>query len=320
MDTLEQMRLFVATVRSGSFSDTARALRLSPSAVSRKVAALEAELGVRLFTRTTRRLTLTEAGQAYLERASRIVNDVDETHEAVRALEAQPRGLLRVTAPVVYGRLHLAPLVPEFLARYPDVRLELLLRDAVLDLLEDGVDVAVRIAALPDSSLIARRLAPVKRVICASPPYLERRGVPATPAELARHDCLPFRFHTAGNAWRTGSNVWRLRGPDGLQEITVGGPVTANNADALVIAALAGLGLILVPTWLVSEHLERGALRTVLDDHQVSPTDIETAIYAVYPSGRFLPPKVRVFIDFLAESLAGSGTEAPGGAQAANRS
>ena len=303
MNTLVQMRLLIATVKGGSFSEAARRLDLTPSAVSRQVAALEDDLGVRLFTRTTRRINLTEAGEAYFERAVRIVNEVDETRDAVQASVVRPRGVLRVTAPVVYGRLHVGPLVPEFLALYPEIRLELLLRDSMLDLLEDGIDVAVRVAALPDASLIARRIAPVERVICASPEYLTRRGMPTTPEELADHDCLAFLFHTSGNAWRPGSNVWRLSGPRGTVEITVQGPVAANNADALVIAALAGLGLILVPTWLICDQLESDALRAVLTSYKVSPGDIETSVYAVYPSGRFLSPKVRVFIDFLVERL-----------------
>lgn len=297
------MRLFVATVRGGSFSEAARQLGCTPSAVSRQVGALEADLGVRLFTRTTRRLNLTEAGTALLEQSERILGEIDAMREAVRAVDASPRGLLRVTAPIVYGRLHLVPLLPEFLERHAEVEVNLVLSDAVVDLLENDIDVAVRIAALPDSTLIARRLASVERVICGSPAYLQQRGIPAAPADLREHACLPFRFHTAANVWRSGSNVWRLEGEDGLEEVSVNGPFTANNADALVIAALAGLGLILVPTWLVSDHLREGALVPVLGDYRVSPSDIETSVYAVYPSGRFLSPKVRAFIDFLVDHL-----------------
>ena len=303
MESLAPMRHFVATVRGGSFSEAARQLGCTPSAVSRQVGALEADLGVRLFTRTTRRLSLTEAGTTLFEQSQRILGEIDDMQESVRAVDSRPRGLLSITAPIVYGRLHLAPLLPAFIARYPEVRLNLVLSDSVVDLLENDIDVAVRIAALPDSSLIARRLASVTRIICASPAYLERRGTPATPADLTDHDCLPFRFHTAANVWRAGSNVWRLQGNAGVEEISVAGPFTANNADALVTAALAGLGLILVPTWLVSDHLRDGALRPVLTDFRVSPSDVETAIYAVYPSGRFLSPKIRAFIDFLVDAL-----------------
>jgi len=297
------MRLFVATVRGGSFSEAARQLGYTPSAVSRQVGALEADLGVRLFTRTTRRLNLTEAGTALFEQSERILGEIDAMREAVRAVDATPRGLLRVTAPIVYGRLHLVPLLPAFLERHPEVEINVVLSDAVVDLLENDIDLALRIAALPDSSLIARRIASVERVICGSPDYLARRGTPAVPSDLCEHACLPFRFHTAANVWRTGSNVWRLEGRDGLEEISVQGRFTANNADALVIAALAGLGLILVPTWLVSEHLRQRRLVPVLGDYRVSPSDIETAVYAVYPSGRFLAPKVRAFIDFLVENV-----------------
>jgi DNA-binding transcriptional LysR family regulator len=303
MESLAPMRLFVATVRGGSFSEAARQVGCTPSAVSRQVGALEADLGVRLFTRTTRRLNLTEAGAKLYEQSERILGEIEEMREAVRAVDSRPRGLLSVTAPVVYSRLHLAPRLPKFLARYPEVHLNVVLSDTVVDLVENDIDVAVRIAALPDSTLIARRIASVTRVICASPDYLERRGKPITASDLRDHDCLPFRFHTAANAWRAGSNIWRLQGGDALHEISVAGPFTANNADVLVTAALAGLGLILVPTWLVSDHLDDGSLVPVLGDYQVSPSDVETAVYAVYPSGRFLSPKVRAFIDFLVESL-----------------
>ena len=303
MESLAPMRHFVATVRGGSFSEAARQLGCTPSAVSRQVGALEADLGVRLFTRTTRRLSLTEAGATLFEQSQRILGEIDDMAESVRAVDSRPRGPLAVTAPIVYGRLHLAPLLPAFIERYPEVRVNLVLSDAVVDLLENDIDVAVRIAALPDSSLIARRLASVRRVICASPAYLARRGVPETPAELSNHDCLPFRFHTAANVWRSGSNIWRLQGGEGVEEVSVGGPFTANNADALVTAALAGLGFILVPTWLVAGHLRDGRLRPVLSGYEVSPSDLETAIFAVYPSGRFLSPKIRAFIDFLVECL-----------------
>lgn len=259
-------------------------------------ARLHAQIGLQ-------RTHLPEAGTTLFEQSERILGEIDDMRESVRAVDARPRGLLSITAPIVYGRLHLAPLLPAFIHRYPEVRLNLVLSDSVVDLLENDIDVAVRIAALPDSTLIARRLDSVTRVICASPAYLDRRGMPATPADLSNHDCLPFRFHTAASVWRVGSNLWRLRGHAGVEEVPVGGPFTANNADALVTAALGGLGLILVPTWLVADHLRDGGLVPVLTDHEVSPSDLETAIYAVYPSGRFLSPKTRAFIDFLIEHL-----------------
>ncbi len=304
MDEATAIRMFVQVVRAESFSEAARRLGLTPSSVSRTIGSLEDALGVRLLNRTTRRLQLTEAGQVYFEHAVRIAGELDQARRAVVELQTVPRGLLRVTAPSAFGRVHVAPLLPEFLRRHPEVEIELLTSDQVVDLVEEGMDVAVRIGALPDSTLVARRLAPVVRVICASPQYLARHGAPASPEALREHQCLTFRFNTAGSLWRPGSNVWRLSDGDTVHEIQVTGRMRANNPDSLVQAALEGLGLVLMPRWLVSDELRAGALETVLEGYQVSPSAIESAIYAVYPSSRHVSPKLRAFIDHLAEHFA----------------
>ena len=306
MDWVSGMRLFHQVARAGNFSAVARALNVSPSSVSRQIAELEDELGVRLFQRTTRKLSLTEAGHVYRHSVERILADIDDAHRALGALESEPRGTLRVSAPVNFARLHIAPAIAEFVSAYPDVELELSTSDQMVELVEDGYDLAIRIGALPDSSLIARRLAGMQRVICASPAYLRSQGTPSNPDELTGHACLTFRARTAVRLWRAGSGVWRLRDPSGEYEVAVSGSVVSNNADTLVTAALDGLGLVLLPSWQVADELAEGRLIPVLTNYEVRPSTAESAIYAVYPSARHLSSKVRVFIDFLAARYRGS--------------
>lgn len=292
MDRLATMELFVEAVDRGSFSAAGREFGLAPSSVARSINALEDELGVRLLNRSTRKLSLTEAGRLYHERARRILGEVEEAKLSVAQLEAAPRGTLRVSVPVVFGRLHVAPALPEFLATYPDLRIDLSMTDAFVDLVEEGIDLAVRIAELEDSSLIARRLAPNRRVVCASPGYFERHGVPATPADLARHNCLIYK-RPGGRA------VWRFRCGRNVHEVEVRGQLQANNADALYESALGGLGLIILPTFMVGAAIRRGDLRTVFADYQVSPSALDAGVYAVFPYNRHLSPKVRALVDFL---------------------
>lgn len=301
MDDLTATRLFQSVVRSGSFSKAGRQLGMAPSSVSRQMSQLEDSLGVRLFTRTTRKLTLTGAGELWSERSGRILAELDEARDAVRDFDAQPRGTLRVTAPIAFGRLHLAPAVIEFLARYPEVNLEYGLTDRVVDLVEEGVDIAIRIGRLPDSSLVARRIAPMSRRIYGAPSYIERRGQPLHPEDLVHHDCLTFRLNEAGSLWRPGANLWRLEGPGGQFEVPVSGPLKASSAEVLVRAAVAGLGLILVLDWLVGEQLERGQLLHVMDDYDVAASGADGAIYAVFPSGRYVSAKLRAFVEFVVD-------------------
>jgi DNA-binding transcriptional LysR family regulator len=304
MDDLGNMRVFLAVARLGSFSEAGRQLDLAPSSISRQISQLEDSLGVRLFTRTTRSLTLTGAGEMWAERAARILLELEEAREAVRDFDAAPKGVVRVSAPIAFGRLHAAPAIIDFLQSYPDISVEYGLTDRNVDLIEEGMDVALRIGRLPDSSLIARRLAPMARVICASPRYLERRGVPTSPADLANHDCLTFRLYDAGSIWRPGADLWSLHGPDGVFELPVKGPLKASSAEVLVRAALADLGLILVLDWLVEPFMRTGELVHVLGDYRIADDMGDGAIYAVYPSGRYVPAKVRVFIDYMAAHFA----------------
>lgn len=300
MDDLGVMRVFLSVARLGSFSEAGRQLGLAPSSVSRQVSQLEDSLGVRLFTRTTRSLTLTGAGEIWTQRSARILAEMDEAREAVRDFDATPRGVLRVTAPIAFGRIHLAPAIIAFLEQQPEVSIEYGLTDAVVDLVEEGVDVAIRIGRLPDSSLMARRLAPMRRKIYASPAYLERHGNPVSPTDLAHHQCLTFRLNEAGSIWRPGADVWHLEGPEGSFDMPVKGPLKASSAEVLVRAALADLGLILVLDWLVDGPVAAGDLVSVLDDYRVGGASADGAIYAVYPSGRYLSAKMRAFLDHMA--------------------
>ena len=294
METLAGMRLLAEVVESGSFSAAGRRLGLAASSVARGIGALEDELGARLLHRTTRKLNLTEAGRLYHERSKRILVEVEEARLSVSQLEAAPRGTLRLNIPAAFGRLHIAPALPDLLASHPALRVDLAMTDAFVDLVEEGVDVAIRIGELEDSSLIARRLAPNRRVLCASPDYLARHGVPGAPADLSKHNCLMYK--------RQNRSVWRLRNAGRIHEAEVSGSLIANNADALHVAALGGVGLVILPIWLVGRDIQRGALQIVLADYQVSSGALSN-IYAVYPYNRHLSAKVRAFIDFLRQRI-----------------
>ncbi len=291
MDRFAALEAFVKVAETQSFSEAARRLRSSKSAVSRNVGALESELGARLFNRTTRSLKLTEAGRAYFERVSRILADLDDADHALGQLQASPRGRLMVSAPMSFGFLHLAPALPTFLARFPEVDVDLSLNDRYVDVVDEGFDVALRIGALPDSSLMARRIVPIRRTLCASPDYFRRRGTPQTPEDLKGHECL-----RNSNVART--QEWRFVDPEGKPSlVAVSGRVSANNGDAIRVMALAGAGVAHLPTFIVGGGLRAGALVSALD--RFVSQDI--AMSAVYPHARHLSPKVRAFVDFLVE-------------------
>lgn len=291
MDRFAALEAFVRVAEAQSFSEAARRLRVTKSVVSRYVSALEAELGVRLLHRTTRSLSLTEAGRGYFERAARILSDVEDADRAVSQLRATPRGRLRVSAPMSFGFLHLAPALTDFLARCPEVAVDVAMNDRFVDLVDEGFDIAVRIGAMEDSSLIARKLAPARRVVCASPAYLAARGAPQTPEDLKTHECL-------SNSNLPASREWRFTAPDGSSwPITVNGRLSANNGDALRVCALSGLGLANLPTFIVGADLQSGALATVLDKF----ISQDMTINAVYPHSRHLSPTVRAFVDFLVD-------------------
>ena len=288
LDNLAAMAVFARVVEDRSFTQAASALGRSKSAVSKAVSQLEDRLGARLLNRTTRRLSLTEAGTAYYERAARILAEAAEADETVSALQDEPRGTLRVNAPMSFGQRHLAPAIGAFLKRYPALRLDITLADRFVDLVGEGYDVAIRIAALPDSSLIAAKLAPNRRVVCASPGYFARAGTPLHPHDLVDHNCFGYAYQATGD-------TWRFLGPDGPTAVRVTGSLTANNGEILRAAMREGLGLALVPTFSISDELRSGELVAVLPDY----LDVETSVYAVYPHSRHLSAKVRAFVDFL---------------------
>ena len=291
-DSLGEMAVFSRVVATGSLSAAARELGLSPAIVSRRLAALEARLGVRLINRTTRSLHLTDEGATYYDTCARLLSEIEEADSAVSAGRVEPQGALRIALPASFGHLHVAPLVPEFARRYPKVQLALSLSDRSVNLVEEGFDLAIRIADLADSSLAARRLAPNRRVVCASPEYLKRHGTPRTPEDLTAHNCLTTNDYVMN---------WEYRGPDGVPgSVRVSGRYACDNWEVLREWALAGLGIALKSTWDVRRQLESGSLVSLCPGYTFN-TDV--AIYAVYPHRRFLPAKTRAFIEFLADSF-----------------
>lgn len=293
MDAIHsEMAVFARAVETGSFSAAARTLNLTPSAISKQVGRLEDRLGARLLNRTTRRLSLTEAGEDYYQRATRILAEIAEAERAVALSHEAPRGVLRISASIAFGQTQLVPLVREFLALYPEIRIELNLSDRLIDLVEEGVDVAIRVAALPDSSHIARKIASERRIVCAAPSYLTRFGTPRTPAELADHNCLIYSTIS--------SEDWQFRGPDGPRAVKVTSNFVANGGEAVRDLAIAGLGVARLATFLVGPAVQDGRLVPVLSEFEERQ---ETAIHAVYPHRRNLSPKVRAFVDYLAEKM-----------------
>jgi len=293
MDRFRELETFVAVVEAGSFVLAAEKLRISKSVASRIVAELEERLGGRLLQRTTRRLSLTEAGQAYFERCLQILDEIAEADSAVGRFSSEAVGVLKVNAPLTFGTRYLAHCWGPFLERHPKVRLDVTLIDRQVDLVSEGFDMAVRITAqLQESSLIASKLASSKVVMCATPAYLERHGTPQSPAELARHEMISYAY------WHGGDMV-RLASAEGSEGVRIAPRLRVNNGDTCRAAALNGLGIILQPTFIVGEDLAAGRLVEILPAWH---TD-EVGVYAVYPVRRHLSGKVRALVDFLADAF-----------------
>lgn len=293
MENLKHMAIFAAVVEGRSFSAAARRLGLSKSVVSKAVSDLERSLGVRLLNRTTRAMSLTDAGSALYAHCVRIVEELQQARLTVGQFNSAPQGLLRVSASVAFGTLHVAPALPEFLARYPDVRIDMVIGDRIVDLAEEGFDVAIRISREPAQNLVARRLASVNRKIVATPGYFEKHGIPVTPADLALHNCLTYTHFNP-------QDTWRLQGPDGEITVPIKGNLRLNDDEALSEAVLGGLGVALLPTFIIGEALHAGRLQAVLSDYVPS----ERFIHAVYLPSRHVSASVRAFIDFLLERFA----------------
>ena len=292
MDRFQEMRVFTAVVDAGSFVAAADALEMSKPAVSRHVAELEQRLGVRLLHRTTRRLSLTVEGEVFLARCRELLAGVDEAEAEVSARGGSVVGLLKVSAPVSFGVLRLAPLWADFMAQHPQLSLDLTLTDRFIDLVEEGYDMAVRVARLPSSSLVSRRLASTRMVLCASPRYLLAHGAPARPTDLAAHSVLGYSLLATGD-------TWEFEGPQGRVAVKVKPRMTTNSGDTCRAVALGGGGIVLQPSFLVSGDLERGDLVEILPGYRSA----ELGVYAVYPSRKHVPPKVRLLIDYLAARL-----------------
>ena len=290
LDRLTSMSVFVKTATLGSFSAAARALGISATMVTKHVDQLEHRLGTKLLHRSTRKLVLTERGQRFLEASIRLLAEIEEAEASVAEDRLRPRGVLKVNAPLSFGLREIAPLLPHFAERVPEVKVDLGLNDRIVDLVEEGWDVAIRIGSLRSSNLIARRIAPCRMAVCASPSYLERHGTPRTVAELKAHNCLNYTLSEL-----IGVRRWTF-GPDRSVAIAVDGNLQANNGDALVQAAIAGMGIIYQPTFLVGDALRSGALQQLTLD--VAPLEID-GIYALYAPNAWVPPKVRAFVDFL---------------------
>ena len=292
LDRFTNLLLFTRIVESGSLSAAAREAGLSQPTVSKQLAELEARLGAQLLQRTTRQSSLTEAGSAFYLRAKRILTELAEAETDAADLHGSPRGTLRVGAPVAFGRLHIMPTLPTFLRRYPGLVLDLAMSDRFTDLVEDGVDVVVRIGKLSDMSLIARHVGRSARVPVAAPAYLAARGEPQTPNDLLQHDCLVYTLLATGNEWH-------FDGPSGMEVVRVQGPFRANNADAVRQAALAGLGIAVVPSWLIADDVAAGTLRSLMPNW--TPTSVDVSV--LYAPAPRVASKVRVFVDHIVDAF-----------------
>ena len=293
MDRFLEMKVFAAVVDAGSFTAGADVLGMSKAAVSRHVAELEERLGVRLLHRTTRRLSPTTEGEIFHARCRELLGNLDEAEAEISSRVGEATGLLKLNVPVTFGLMHLAPLWPAFMARHPRLALDITLSDRVADLVEEGYDAAVRVAQLGPSSLISRRLASTRMVVCASPDYLARRGEPVHPQDLLRHDVISYSLSASGENWS-------FSGPDGEVTVKVAPRVRTNSGDTCRAAALQHQGVILQPTFIVGQDLAQGTLREILPGYRSG----ELGIHAVYPSRKFVSPKLRLLIDFLVDAFA----------------
>ncbi|KXU87509.1 LysR family transcriptional regulator [Paraburkholderia monticola] len=292
MNRLEAMSILVAVVDAGSLSAAARHLDMPLATVSRKVGELEAHLKTRLLQRTTRKLSLTEAGAAYVAACRRILEEIGEAERAATGEYATPKGELVVSAPIVFGRLHVVPVIADFLAHYPDIDIDLVLTDRVVHLIDEHADVAIRIGELPDSSLVARRVGTVRRVICGSPAYLDAKGAPAEPADLGAHRCITFEALESMRAWTFGSGKSSLSVP-------VRSRLAVNTADAAIAAATLGVGLIRVLSYQVADAIRADELRIVLEAFESAPLPV----HLVHAGQTPLPLKLRAFLDFATPRL-----------------
>lgn len=294
MQDISAIPVFTCVIEERSFSKAAGKLGITKSAVSKRISKLEAQLGVKLLHRSTRKLSLTEAGERYFEYALLALRAAQDAENAATELQKIPQGTLRVSAPMSFGRIHVAPIVPLFLKQYPQIQIHMDMSDLSRDVIAEGFDIALRAGDLPDSSLIARKLAPLHSVLCASEEYIAQRGMPTTPQELIGHNCILYTYHTTMNEWGFIK--------DGEEErVRISGNYQVNNSEALRESLIQGLGIGRLPTFVAGADIESGKLIPVLHGYTMP----HKAIYAVFPEKQYLPEKVRVFIDFMIEHLGG---------------
>lgn len=292
MDRLAAMETFVRVVETGSFSAAARGLNVGQPAVSKTIAQLEERLGIRLLTRSTRGLSPTEAGQGFYERARRAIAEADEADLTARGAGTGLAGRLRVCAAVTFARLHIVPILPRFLATHPDITMDVVLDDRLIDLIEEGIDIAVRMGSLGDSTMTAVKLATTTRHVLATPAYFARHGVPATPADLARHRAVIYAQPGGGDSWSFRQDATEV-------SVSVSGPLRVSAAEGVRAGVLADMGLTVTSSWMFTPELANGAVQVVLADWTLPPIDL----WAIYPAGRLRSAKARAFADFLASAL-----------------
>lgn len=295
MDTFAAITAFVTTVESGGFAPAARRLNVATSSVIRQVDSLERHLATFLLHRTTRKVTLTSAGEVYYEHALRLLCDLENAHRAVAEAEGLPTGLLRISLPVVFGQLHVAPILHRFIERYPGMNLDIHLSDQLVDLAAQRLDLSIRLGGINATNVIAHRLTQHTRVLCASPAYLHQHGIPEQPVDLEQHQCLRFSYSTGGQVWQFTNGQ--------VQSVKVSGPLQSNNSQMLRDAALNGMGIILMPSWLVGEDIRTGRLVRLLAQWRVGINGDEDSVYALYLPTRRGSKKVRAFINFLGEQF-----------------
>lgn len=299
MEPLQSMRVFTTAVQAGSFSAAGRSMGLSPASISRHISALEETLGVRLINRTSRKLAPTQLGMLYFDKAQRILEQFDTLVDTISTHQDSPRGLLQVHVRTSVGAHFLAVALPQFCARNPQVKVKLWLTEEPLDVIDHNIDVAIRLGNLDEPSLVVRKLSSgVERILFASPQYLQANGTPREPEDLIHHNCLTF---PPEGRLQDGNAAWAFRDAKGTRELALSGSMQVNNAQVLREAALAGIGIALLPAWIVAEDLKAGRLQRVLPQFGATPTTFDHSIYAVYHRAPRTSPKVRVFIDFLAE-------------------
>lgn len=292
MDKISAMKIFRRVTESGSFSAVSREMRLSQPTVSKQIAALEEDLGTKLLSRSTRELNLTDAGQRYYERCCQILDELDETEADIRNQQNLPTGMLRINIPIAAGRIKILPCIWDFFNTYPDLKMDTIFDDSYVDLVKEGIDVAIRIGELSDSSLVARKIGTIPRYLVASATYLDKYGEPKTLQELQQHNCIVYNLLNTRNEWHFDSK-------NGKQKISVRGRFSSNSPDAIRQAVLQGQGIAVILGWIVEQDISQGKMNVIMKDYVPTALDIN----AIYPQRRFMPAKVSLFLDYLQEKL-----------------